>query len=340
MPQRVTAEFEVVTPLFLGGADPVRTVELRAPSIKGVLRFWWRALAWSRHDGNLEAIRREESRLFGAAGDDPTSGQSSFALRARWLQERRSLHTVDVRSLTDNRPGTGYLSYGVINRGSGQNPRPCYELGGRFELELRQLRSKKKVEREPQSEFDVSIVDALKLFGLLGDLGGRGRRGWGSVALTRLDGCGEWQAPRMLGEYKTILESLLQNSINVGEPPYSAFSMNARVLVLDGGDDPLAALNRIGESFQTFRRENRTFIFGLPHRRFKGDASRRASPLLFHVHKLGGNWAIALTFLRGLFLPDGKEQYDYGPVHGFLKVLRDGWTPRPIDVLDGANSRQ
>ena len=36
-------EVEIVTPLFLGGADPNKA-ELRAPSIKGALRFWWRAL--------------------------------------------------------------------------------------------------------------------------------------------------------------------------------------------------------------------------------------------------------------------------------------------------------
>jgi CRISPR type III-B/RAMP module RAMP protein Cmr1 len=89
MPHRVTAESEVVTPLFLGGADPARTVELRAPSIKGVLRFSWRALAWSRLDGNLEAIRSEEALLFGIAAREgdassrqvQTLGHASFRIR-------------------------------------------------------------------------------------------------------------------------------------------------------------------------------------------------------------------------------------------------------------------
>jgi CRISPR-associated protein Cmr1 len=35
-------EVEVVTPMFLGGANNLEA-ELRVPSIKGMLRFWWRA---------------------------------------------------------------------------------------------------------------------------------------------------------------------------------------------------------------------------------------------------------------------------------------------------------
>src|SRR5271165_1850963 len=82
MPNKITATLEVTTPLFLGGVDPTSSVELRAPSIKGALRFWWRALAWSRHGGDLdsvrlERIRSEEARLFGAAGEEGQAGKSA-----------------------------------------------------------------------------------------------------------------------------------------------------------------------------------------------------------------------------------------------------------------------
>ena len=74
----LTATFAVTTPLFLGGADLQNgRPELRPPSIKGVLRFWWRALAWSRHDGDLSKIHSAEAELFGAAGDAKTGGQAS-----------------------------------------------------------------------------------------------------------------------------------------------------------------------------------------------------------------------------------------------------------------------
>lgn len=37
-------ELTVVTPAFVGGADPNDHSELRPPSIKGQLRFWHRAI--------------------------------------------------------------------------------------------------------------------------------------------------------------------------------------------------------------------------------------------------------------------------------------------------------
>lgn len=55
-------ECEVVTPMFLGGADP-KKAELRVPSIKGALRFWWRALY---DDGNVAQMAAEEARIFGS----------------------------------------------------------------------------------------------------------------------------------------------------------------------------------------------------------------------------------------------------------------------------------
>lgn len=64
----IEAKLRIVTPAFLGGADPTRTAELRVPSIKGQLRFWYRATD--------PDFRRNEQRLFGSTD----AGQSSFLL--------------------------------------------------------------------------------------------------------------------------------------------------------------------------------------------------------------------------------------------------------------------
>lgn len=53
--QTITFECEVITPMFLAGADG-QTPELRAPSIKGALRFWWRAM-----NGHLPLEDRKDS---------------------------------------------------------------------------------------------------------------------------------------------------------------------------------------------------------------------------------------------------------------------------------------
>ncbi len=39
----ITFECETITPMFLARADG-KTPELRPPSIKGLMRFWWRAM--------------------------------------------------------------------------------------------------------------------------------------------------------------------------------------------------------------------------------------------------------------------------------------------------------
>lgn len=333
MPHRIAATFEVTTPLFLGGANPAHKAELRAPSVKGALRFWWRALAWSRYNGNLECIRKKEACLFGAGGDRPSAGrQSSFGLRARWLSKPSCSFKLDGSRTGQSREGVSYLGYG-LEGGGGQNKlaRPCYGHGGRFELELRS--------RRPGAEVAPSIVEALTIFGLLGGLGARSRRGWGSVTLLTLDCRDAPQEPSTLEDYKWRLAERLSSSSKAGEPPFSAFSRNTRLVVLEGGDDPLQTLNMLGHRFKDFRRENKSCMFGLPHRLHRVNEERRASPLLFHVHNIGGKYAIALTFLQAPFLP-GRHTGDYGPVRRFIESLLEDRSSTSLVVLDQADVRR
>jgi len=62
----ITFECETITPMFMAGADG-KTPELRAPSIKGALRFWWRAL-----NGHLklEELKKREGEIFGTADEE------------------------------------------------------------------------------------------------------------------------------------------------------------------------------------------------------------------------------------------------------------------------------
>jgi CRISPR-associated protein Cmr1 len=57
----ITFSCETITPMFLSGADGQKP-ELRPPSIKGALRFWWRAM----NGGNWETLKNQEDRIFGS----------------------------------------------------------------------------------------------------------------------------------------------------------------------------------------------------------------------------------------------------------------------------------
>lgn len=70
--ETITFTCRVITPMFLAGADG-RTPELRAPSIKGAMRFWWRAL---NGELELEELKKREGKIFG-----DNSGRSCFTIR-------------------------------------------------------------------------------------------------------------------------------------------------------------------------------------------------------------------------------------------------------------------
>jgi CRISPR-associated protein Cmr1 len=80
-----TVSFEVplrlVTPL-LGGAAETRAIDdvdiVRAPSVRGHLRSWWRALQGGRLSS--EERHAHERRLWGGAGDE-TGGRSTVEIR-------------------------------------------------------------------------------------------------------------------------------------------------------------------------------------------------------------------------------------------------------------------
>ena len=55
-------ECEVVTPMFLGGAN-IKISEIRTQSIKGALRFWWRAIYGKKY--SLEEMKKKETKIFG-----------------------------------------------------------------------------------------------------------------------------------------------------------------------------------------------------------------------------------------------------------------------------------
>jgi CRISPR-associated protein Cmr1 len=79
-----TIHLEVTTPLFNGGAEHKdeelqgaerRDSELRVPSLRGAMRFWFRALAGMALGPDLDALARAEAAVFGrptTAGTTPT----------------------------------------------------------------------------------------------------------------------------------------------------------------------------------------------------------------------------------------------------------------------------
>jgi hypothetical protein len=165
-------QFQVVTPLYLGGADPRAPDDARVyvRPIVAQWRWWFRALAggvFGTDSDGLARVRRLEQSYFGAVHEfgDAKSGPMQFRVRLLPgpLQE--------PQEFTANRdPVLNYLGYGL--GGTRQDPA---RLG-----------------IPPESRFTLEVIaseEAWKLLRVLnyfwanfGGLGARHRRGLGSIA--------------------------------------------------------------------------------------------------------------------------------------------------------------
>ena len=341
MPKSIVATCKIVTPMFLGGADQ-EACRIRGAALKGALAFWWRAFHFAgfvadapgNRDETLEAMREREKVLFGSSD----GGQGRFLLR---ISHGKLSTTAEGVRLQGADMGARYLGYGLMaafGQNAGQLSRSCINAGQSFAVRI--------IFRPNATDADIAeITIALKLLGLLGGLGSRVRRGWGSVALERLEGAAEWQGPQSRAEYVAALKALLGDHPGADLPgadwPLTAFAGESSIHVgTQTQASPLDALNDLGEGFlryrgwrngdknfrddhDWFRQENanprsskappRRTAFGLPHNYSKqvgvtgpDDLDRRASPLMFHVHQAGSEAFSVATCLPTQFTPNGQ----------------------------------
>ena len=241
--RRMTARYRVVTPLFLA-ADPKDDPELRAPSLKGVLRFWYRATALPGL-GSWEEVRRREAELFGGAGRG--QGQAAFLLT---LRQGHAAEIVKSGGKSDF-SHAAYLGYGVVDTVKQVNTRGFIKPGTVFEADF----LFKPGAREEQVR---GLKTACVALGLFGGLGARSRHGFGSLCLESLqvDGAEQWRCPREPESLAEAIESFLKGLgvMSPDLPAYSAFSHDSRVVVLGTpADDPMRLLDGIGLEMMLYR---------------------------------------------------------------------------------------
>jgi len=183
--QKLVARFRIVTPMFLAGVDQNKS-ELREPSIKGAMRFWYRAID--------PLYEEKEAELFGGSGD--RDGQAKFMLRIRrsgvkaerWDRNRYNLfyernpkhgnhipqHATDRRA-TWQLNGVRYLGFSLFMRDHSAR-RPLLPGKEDFTLEI-------FLRKNPGVEQRRCIIASLWLLGHFGGLGTRSRRGFGTLSL-------------------------------------------------------------------------------------------------------------------------------------------------------------
>lgn len=257
-----TATFRIVTPMFLGGAEPTREAELRVPSIKGALRFWWRALMWGKVQ-DIADLRHKEAELFGSS----KTGQSKVLIRLEQKSELEVLNAGDVLESQGQRSahqkdvvgeGARYLGYGLMEAFDGRLTtggrliRACLLAPFEFALHLSFKADTSELQRE-------EVLNAVKLLGLCGGLGSRTRRGYGSLSLVSIKqtGAPTWSSPTDAAAWKNELKAAVGNSHHDTRnlPEWTSFAAGHTKALLVSGEktSPLELLARLGRDFVFFR---------------------------------------------------------------------------------------
>jgi len=306
--QTLTATYRIVTPMFLGDARQQAT-DIRPPSFKGGLRFWWRALNWGRfrqdHPDDaaaLRALNKAEADLFGAAAVDETPrGQSRVLIRI--LSER---YGTKETHWPQNQTPSGYLGLGLFQMPN-HPQREGFMEGKNFTVNLG-LDSRLTPEQIEQ------IEDSLLAMGLLGGLGSRSRRGFGSIALRQINGNSIESKNR--DEYARHLKNLLAKyPFPPGKPPYTAFSLDTKIAWFNDGNNAREVHAVLGKTYQQYRGQPSKLRgrikagFGLPLTGVSQE--RRASPVFMHIHPLGNSFQAVVSYLPAVFHPNWDRVHEY-----------------------------
>lgn len=159
----MTYDLEFITPAFLCGANQNKA-ELRAPSIRGELRWWFRVLG---------ADAAEERDLFGGVHGEPTASRIIVRVKNVQAKHEELPHFAPMSDL-------GYLYFFATVSGNKEGVRRTqrdayFAPGTRFAVELLERRPLSDPSRE---RFSLAVEAAFRL----GTLGLRATRGCGAIA--------------------------------------------------------------------------------------------------------------------------------------------------------------
>ena len=155
----IELELRALTPIFKSGSTTTQIDEgrpFRAPSIRGALRYWWRATSTL---ADVEQLRAREKALFGGVHGGPVASAVSVAILSQ-------------QSSAGPRPSNKPYAFGVTGKepqDEARNRQVHMNTTGTLRIDWREDSDGEEVKRD------------LKAWLLFGGIGGRSRRGAGSI---------------------------------------------------------------------------------------------------------------------------------------------------------------
>lgn len=244
--------FEVVTPAYAGGADAEKTDGLRPPTLKGLLRFWWRAM---HPELSGEKLFEQEAAIFG-------STKTGQGLRIVPLSDPTpdNDHKETKQYNIHNESPLFWMVYGAdkhtVKKKDGKKQDVLHErvtIGTRFCFRL----SGPRLDDDQWSE----VKCALWLLSTFGGFGSRSRRGFGSIQIVEvseeLANLPELAKCNNVIDLATKMQEGLRKIPHTKEdtvPAHTAFSKHRKIVVGPAADDWNTALKSAAKIFYTLRR--------------------------------------------------------------------------------------
>lgn len=306
---------ELVTPAFLAGACQQKDdCDLRPPTLRGLLRWWWRTMYAGFLD--VKTLRALEAAIWG----DTREGGA-----VRIVIEPVDLLAAQPYEYDKMTQGLRYLSFGMKERF-------YLEAGTRWHLKLIARRTRFFMERsdvsDPKKTNQGKLVTAEQvlrqaktatyLLCHFGAVGSKARKGFGSLTADNLN---DWESDKCKETAEQLRQSL-ELSNNFDEESAHSSSLHQML-------DPMEVsffwpniwdvLDQIGFAYQAFAKEYKNNLekkaLGLP-RHIEGHQGsfdptppvtsngRHSSPVHIHIDRLNDNWHVRAVAFPAAHLPN------------------------------------
>lgn len=304
---RIILTCKFITPAFIYGTN--NELELRASSIKGLMRFWWRAVNEFK---SVEEMRNRESEIFG--GKLIVNGKEEFVkakveISSELIKDTDSESNRSLSYKYKHYDGIKYLFYSVKDKKN-------FHEGTQFQV----IFKFKDKDRQYVKEY-LKGFNALQLF--MG-IGGRSRRGGGNFIVEKIDGefCGisreeileslyeEDSGKDILEAYKNIFKQNRSTCkliySNVVDELARVYLLTFHNKALESKnhyeDKPFAILKKLIDNFnfeENLNKVAKRYKDCRKETEFNKCAGRGASPLIIKVVKDGKECSILLAKLSG-----------------------------------------
>lgn len=300
--RKAEIKFKIVTPCILAGADQ-KMAELRAPSIRGQLRHWFRVLGGSSLD---------EKKIFGGIGKNDEGYSSSVVVRV--ITPQNDIKKLSAQTMEQIHTTAGKFDYFLWPLRKPEDARGIISENQTVEIKI--------LHRKLHGGQQLGI-NVIKVFLLLGALGTRSRRAYGSIYPESVKFDDEkWAFPETAEDLKVELADLLSG-------------VNCKILQLKPGNSAKDAIQTCANALKRFRcgksnhgataskwgqsdhdlmhssDNNKIFraAIALPHKTKYYDAliqgyDRLASPVIFKIVIIENKFVPIVIFLKDYFIAE------------------------------------